>query len=58
VGHICHPGKGIGYPKAAKAFMVPRQTFRSINKGDLEPQEAASTVLGRQTVQEKILKVG
>jgi hypothetical protein len=40
------------YVKAAKTFNVPHQTlFRVANKRNLEPKTAASTVLGRKTVE-------
>jgi hypothetical protein len=42
----------MGYLKAANTFKVPRQTlFRFANKKGLEPQTAASPVLGRKTVE-------
>jgi hypothetical protein len=41
----------MGYLKAAKTFNVPRQTLFSLaNKINLEPQTAASAMLGRKTV--------
>jgi hypothetical protein len=49
-GHSSRSEKGLGYLKADSTFNVPRQTFRLINKGDLETRKAFSTVLGRKFV--------